>query len=153
MWKHEPTKPARETRRMMKPMTVTGVWREVVQREEEECVIHRPAPISGMDARRVRRFRYPNVVLLKRYMVFWHLTHEKTKLCSLSFYSQYGYLFLLFFFFLNDKDYEVENMFWGTSGSDSDQIDNGIDSGLINIFLFSSKKIIGQVKFNKIINE
>lgn len=55
---------------MMKPMTVTGVWREVVQREEEECVIHRPAPISGMDERRVRRFRYPSVVLLKRYMFF-----------------------------------------------------------------------------------
>lgn len=85
----------------MKPMTVTGVWREVVQREEEECVIHRPAPISGMDERRVRRFRYPSVVLLKRYMFFGTLQLRKPLLIVSLFLISMCLVvvfFLIFFF-------------------------------------------------------
>uniref|UniRef100_A0A0D9WC98 Uncharacterized protein n=1 Tax=Leersia perrieri TaxID=77586 RepID=A0A0D9WC98_9ORYZ len=55
-WKQAPTKPARETRRTTNPITSSGVCSIDEHVAVDPFAIHRPAPITGIDARSVARF-------------------------------------------------------------------------------------------------
>uniref|UniRef100_A0A0E0IT33 Uncharacterized protein n=1 Tax=Oryza nivara TaxID=4536 RepID=A0A0E0IT33_ORYNI len=63
-WKQAPTKPARETRRTTKPITSSGVCSIDEHVAVDPFAIHSPAPITGIDASSVARFRYPIITLL-----------------------------------------------------------------------------------------
>lgn len=60
-------KPAREMTRIMNPRIRSGVWRKPAQ-VVLLLAIHNPAPMIGIDARRLNRFKKPITELLNLYM-------------------------------------------------------------------------------------
>jgi hypothetical protein len=60
-------KPASEIISTTKPTTRSGVWRKPSQ-VVLLLAIHKPPPIIGMDAKRVKRFKKPITVLLNLYI-------------------------------------------------------------------------------------
>lgn len=68
-WKQAPMKPANEIMRIMKPRNKSGVWRNF-SHVVLLLAIHNPAPIIGIDANSVKRFKKPITVLLNLYMFF-----------------------------------------------------------------------------------
>ncbi|RDX71298.1 hypothetical protein CR513_49382, partial [Mucuna pruriens] len=57
-WKHAPMKPASDTTSTTNPITRRGVWRKFSQ-VVLLLAIHKPAPIIGMDAKSVNKFKNP----------------------------------------------------------------------------------------------
>lgn len=64
-WKHAPMKPAREITSTTNPITNSGVWKKFSQLVLL-LAIHRPAPMMGIDAKRLKKFKNPITVLLNR---------------------------------------------------------------------------------------
>jgi hypothetical protein len=60
-------KPANDITSTIKPIIRSGVWRKFAQ-VVLLLAIHNPAPIIGMDANSVNKFKNPITVLLNLYM-------------------------------------------------------------------------------------
>ena len=82
-WKHAPMKPAREITSTTNPITKSGVWKKFSQ-VVVLLAIHRPAPMMGIDAKRVKKFKNPITVLLNRCISHTLLVSQPLSLFSLS---------------------------------------------------------------------